>query len=142
MAIQYEKSCGAVVFTRLNGERRYVIIRSLEGYYGFPKGHMEAGETEEQTALREIWEEVGIRPWLYPEFREEIVYLLPQTQIRKQVVYFLAEFDGQTIKPQKEELRSAPLVTFQEAMDLLTHAQAQAILQAANDYLNAREERK
>jgi len=137
-----EKSCGAVVFTTIGGQRLYVLAQALGGHYGFPKGHMEPGETEEQTALREIWEEVGIRPLLYPEFREEIVYLLPQTQIRKQVVYFLAEFDGQTIKPQKEELRSAPLVTFQEAMDLLTHAQAQAILQAANDYLDAREERK
>ena len=45
-----ERSCGAVVFTRVNGEIRYVIIESIEGIFGFPKGHMEAGETEEETA--------------------------------------------------------------------------------------------
>ena len=59
-----EKSCGAVVFTREGGEVRYVIIQSLEGYYGFPKGHMEGSETEQETALREIREEVGLTPRL------------------------------------------------------------------------------
>lgn len=45
----YEKSCGAVVFTRINHEIRYVLVQQLEGFHGFPKGHMEEGETEEQT---------------------------------------------------------------------------------------------
>lgn len=59
--MRYEKSCGAVIYVEAEGARKYVIIRSPEGYYGFPKGHMEPGETEEQTALREIFEEVGLR---------------------------------------------------------------------------------
>ena len=65
-----EKSCGAVVFTSIGGQRLYVLAQALGGHYDFPKRHLERGETEEQTALREIWEEVGIRPLLYPEFRE------------------------------------------------------------------------
>ncbi len=44
----YEVSSGAVVFIREGGYLRYVIVRSLEGYYGFPKGHMEGAETEEE----------------------------------------------------------------------------------------------
>ena len=50
-----EKSCGAIVFTYENGIRKYVIIRETgiyQGYCGFPKGHMEAGETEQDTAIR------------------------------------------------------------------------------------------
>ena len=43
-----EKSCGAVVFIHENGMIQYVIIRSTEGYYGFPKGHMEHGESEKK----------------------------------------------------------------------------------------------
>lgn len=39
--MSYEISCGAVVFTRVEGEIKYVIIRSNEGWYGFPKGHTE-----------------------------------------------------------------------------------------------------
>lgn len=48
--MRLERSCGAVVFTRIGGEPRYVLVRSLEGVYGFPKGHMEPGETPEETA--------------------------------------------------------------------------------------------
>ena len=51
-----EKSCGAVVFTKENERIKYVLIRNLEGIYGFPKGHMEAGETEIETTLREVYE--------------------------------------------------------------------------------------
>ena len=33
--MKFEESCGAVVFTRCGAEIRYVLIRSLEGVYGF-----------------------------------------------------------------------------------------------------------
>lgn len=52
-----EISCGAVVFTKINGEIKYLLIQNLEGIYGFPKGHVEKEEKEKETALREIYEE-------------------------------------------------------------------------------------
>ena len=48
--MKLERSCGAVVFTRTEEEPMYVLVRSHKGHYGFPKGHMETGETEEETA--------------------------------------------------------------------------------------------
>ena len=72
--MKYEKSCGAVVFTRVDGEIRYLLIKSLTGTYGFPKGHVEAGETEIQTARREIFEEVGLSVELLSGFRREDKY--------------------------------------------------------------------
>ncbi len=86
-----EKSCGAVVFTRTEEGIRYVLVQSLEGKFGFPKGHMEKSETEEETALREIQEEVALVPVLIPGFRESTEHTLPGTQIQKQVVFFLGE---------------------------------------------------
>lgn len=50
--MKIEKSCGAVVFTREKGILQYVIIRSPEGFCGFPKGHTEGIESEQETALR------------------------------------------------------------------------------------------
>ena len=44
--MEHEKSCGAVVFTRSRGDLRYVLIQQKKGLWGFPKGHVEAGETE------------------------------------------------------------------------------------------------
>ena len=40
-----EKSCGAVIFKRINNTIKYVIIESINGVYGFPKGHVINGET-------------------------------------------------------------------------------------------------
>ena len=44
--MKHEKSCGAVVFTCIDGEIKYVLAQSLGGHFGFPKGHVEPGETE------------------------------------------------------------------------------------------------
>jgi bis(5'-nucleosidyl)-tetraphosphatase len=53
------KNLGAIVYTRINNVIKYVLVQQLEGFYGFPKGHIEQNETEVETALREIYEEVG-----------------------------------------------------------------------------------
>lgn len=136
--MQYEKSCGAVVFTRANGEIRYVLAQNLEGYYGFPKGHMEPGETETQTALREIREEVGLQPRLLDGFRTCDEHPIPaKPGVMKQVVYFLAEYENQEISFQKEELLSAPLVSFEEAMELFVFESSKRILKEARDFLNS-----
>ena len=134
--MQYEKSCGAVVFTRVNGEIRYVLAQNLEGYYGFPKGHMEAGETETETALREIREEVGLSPRLIDGFRTCDEHPIPSKPgVMKQVVYFLAEYENQTVSFQKEELLSAPLVPYEEAMKLFVFEGSKRILTEAHNFL-------
>ncbi len=69
-----ERSCGAVVFTRVNGEIRYVVVTEKEGAHSYPKGHMEGNETEEETASREVYEEIGLRPRFIPGFRQEDEY--------------------------------------------------------------------
>ena len=135
--MQYEKSCGAVVFTRVDGKLRYVLAQNLEGYYGFPKGHMEAGETEVETALREIREEVGLSPRLIDGFRTCDEHPIPKKPgVIKQVVYFLAEYEDQEIAFQKEELMSAPLVSYEEAMALFVFEGSKRILTEAHAFLN------
>lgn len=131
----YEKSCGAVIFTRVDGTIQYVLAQARKGHYGFPKGHMEPGETEKDTALREIYEEVGLRPTFIEGFREISEYRLPRTNIQKQVVFFLGEYRNQEIIHQKTELRDAVLVSFAEAMALLQHEDNRRILKSANIFL-------
>ena len=65
----YEKSCGAVVFTKVDDEIRYLLVSNKEGIYGFPKGHVEENETEQETAIREVYEETNLKIDLINEFR-------------------------------------------------------------------------
>ena len=135
----YEKSCGAVVFTRCNNEIQYLLIRNLTGVYGFPKGHVEQGETEEQTALREVFEEVGLSVKLLPSFRCEDEHPIPQKENTiKQIVYFLGEYCKQEFTYQKEELTDALLLDYETAMSLFQFESSKRILTEANDFLLGR----
>lgn len=137
--VPQERSCGAVVFTRESGEIRYVIIQNHDGIYGFPKGHSEGNETEEETALREIREETGLRPCLLPGFRWIDTYPLHEKPgVTKQVVYFAAEYSGQTPVPQESELSGIYLMPYREAWNALQFASARRILAGADRFLRSR----
>ena len=133
--MKYEKSCGAVVFTCVDSEIRYVLVQSRAGHFGFPKGHMEIGETEEETALREVFEEVRLRPLLLKNFREVSEYVLPSSHAQKQVVFFLGYYELQEIFLQEAELQQAVLVSYEEALVLLEHEDNRRILKNADLFL-------
>ena len=131
-----EKSCGAVVYTKANGTIKYLLVQSLEGFWGFPKGHMEEGETEEQTALREIKEEVGLNVTLHKGFRTTDEHGIPgKPGVMKQIVYFCAAYDQQPFTPLASELAGAALVTYEEALRLFQFESSKRILKEANDFL-------
>ena len=133
----YEKSCGAVIFTNMNNRIHYLLIKSLSGVYGFPKGHVENKETEEETALREIQEEVGIKATLISGFKTEDEYVLPRKKnVKKRVVYFLGYYQNQDIHYQKEEVSDAILVDYESAIQLLQFESSKRILIEANRFLS------
>lgn len=137
--MNYEYSCGAVVFQRIGGEPHYVLVRAKDqpvGCHGFPKGHMEAGETEEQTALREIFEEVGLRVRLLPGFRAVTEYALPcPPDTRKRVVFFLAEYEDQEPVVQETELAAVTIAPWPQALELTEHEDSKRILAEAHTFL-------
>lgn len=131
-----EKSCGTIPYTIKNGVVHYLLIKSGEsGSCSFPKGHVEQGENEEETALRETWEETSIQPMIKEGFRREISYPLWNGN-QKTVVYFLAEFQNQepTCNPGFEEYRYL-LLSFEKALSELTFDDAKQMLTAANAFL-------
>lgn len=137
--MSYEYSCGAVVFTRIGGEPHYLLVRAKnqpEGCHGFPKGHMEAGETEVETALREIYEETGIRVSFLEGFRAVTEYDLPDPpDTRKRVMFFLGEYADQQVHIQESELSSYTLAPFEQALELTEFADSKHILTDAHAFL-------
>ena len=132
----YEKSCGAVVFTKMDGEIKFLLISNLQGIYGFPKGHVEGKETETETALREVYEETNLRIKLIDGFRTTDEHLIPQKKDTiKQITYFLGVFENQNVIYQREELSGACLVSYEEAMELFQFESSRRILTDANEYL-------
>lgn len=133
-----EKSCGAVVFTREDKEIKFLIIKSPEGFYGFPKGHMEDNESETETALREIKEETGVDVNIIDGFRTTDSH--PHVRegrptVMKEMVYFLAEYHDQHFTPQDGEVTSISLMSYEEAMSAFQFESSKRILTEAHDYL-------
>ena len=126
----YEKSCGGVLYTMTHGGIRFVLIRNIVGEYGFPKGHIERGETEEQTALREICEETGIRAKIKDGFRDEIEIVI-KGGVVKTYVHFLAEYAGQEIRVGEYEIAHAELVSYEQALERLQFPESLALIERA-----------
>lgn len=111
-----EKSCGCIVFN--NGS--VLIEESLNGIYGFPKGHIEDGESEEECAYRETLEETGISVSIDSSNRFSIFYLVHEN-VPKEVVYFISSVSGSNpICIQEDEVKSASWVPINDVRDILT----------------------
>jgi bis(5'-nucleosidyl)-tetraphosphatase len=131
-----EKSCGAVIF-RMSGEAlEFLAVKSKEnGHWGFPKGHMEKGETEEETAMREVLEETGLSITLIDEFRAEVEYKLTDN-ILKKVVYFISKTSEHSVIIQQEEIEKYRWQSFVDMLDLLTFETDKKVLMKAKNFLS------
>lgn len=135
--MNWEKSCGAIVYTRRNGQCLFVIVQEMAGAYSFPKGHMEGTETEMETARREIFEEIGLQPTFLPGFRETDAYdLREKPGTRKQVVYFLAEFGEEPLSPRQGEIQRILLLPYDQALQCFEHESTRRVLTAAYEFLS------
>ena len=97
----YETSSGIIPFRRRAARVEYLLlhsalVRNPDAAWEFPKGSIEAGESEQEAALRELSEEAGIAPLeLLPDFRDRVHYVYRRggREIDKTVVFFLGEID-------------------------------------------------
>ncbi len=137
--MKHEKSCGALTFRTEDGARCVLVIRHRHGgHWAFPKGHVEPGETERETAARETLEETGVRVRFADGFRETTRYS-PARGVEKDVVYFVAEYDGGELRPQPEEVSEARFASADEAMALLTFDADKRLLALAEAFLAGKE---
>ena len=136
--MKYEKSCGAMIFMEKNEERQYLLVLNQKsakaGHWGFPKGHIEPGETEEETAHREILEETGLQVQLFSGFRK-VSHYSPRPGVDKEVVYFLAQPMGEEIKLQETEISAYRWCNAEEAVQLLSHDADVELLLRAEEFL-------
>lgn len=112
------KSCGVLPYRIVNGEREFLLVfECFSQCWSLPKGHMEAYETEEQTALRELFEEIGLTAELIPGKVATIEYPISLIA-RKQVVFYLGKVSG-TPKAREGEIERFQWVRQAELKDYL-----------------------
>lgn len=132
-----EKSCGAVVYRETDIGVEFLAVKSkASGDWGFPKGHVEEGESEEETAKREVLEETGLSIILHDDFRTTVGYTMPNG-ITKEVVYFIGKALEHTVRIQIEEIQEYRWLNFNDMFQLITFENTREVLMRASGSLNA-----
>ncbi len=131
--MQHEKSCGALVLRRDEDDGKLYILmirHKAGGHRSFPKGHMERGETEYMTAVREVYEETSVQIRIDIDFRETVHYH-PLPGVSKEVVYFLTETKQKNIRAREGEIAQVEWVPIDQAESSLTHENDRTVFRAA-----------
>lgn len=123
-----ELSAGGVVVRKMGSHREVLMIRDRFGKFSLPKGHVDPGETNEEAALREVYEETGIRAFIVPGHPSKVMkyrFFNDRGKVsRKTVFYFLMEPDPNypvETRPAEGEVRDAVWVPCQELDGLYTY---------------------
>lgn len=129
-----EKSCGAII---INETGKILLIKHNKGHWAFPKGHVEANETEIETALREIKEETNLEVEINQNIREITTYS-PKENVIKDVIYFVATNPTGNIKLQEEEVSEYAWLDLEESLNTITHDDDKRLLiNIYNQYKNS-----
>jgi len=135
-----EKSAGAVIFRKEGKSILFLLIQYGRGHWDFPRGLIEAEETPEITAKREIGEETGITDLVFlPNFKETIKFFFKfeGQNILKFVTYFLAQTSQKEVRLSYEH-QDFKWLDFKEALAQTTFKEAKKALTMVNEYLTKR----
>lgn len=142
MKTVHEFSFGIIpVFKNTNGEYLFCIIKRTTGHWSFLKGHKDDGESEEQTARREVCEEAGIKDIeLVPniKFKESYSFINDGFEHKKVVKYFLgicSLTDTHTDDRFKTEISEVRWLPFPEVQEQITFPESKKLAQEAHEYL-------
>lgn len=142
MQIVEEKSFGMIpVFKKSEGGFLFCVIERQGVDWSIPKGKPNAGESEEETARRELQEETGITEIeLVPDiaFHQKFDFEHEGIKYHKTVKYFLAFVSNINTKiPEefKKEVSDIKWLPFEEAKAIISYDNAKVILDQAWDYL-------
>ena len=130
-----EKSCGAIIYKYVDNELFILFLKHNLGHWAFAKGHVEDGETEQETAIREIKKETNLDVTINSDFRYVITYS-PYEGAIKDVVYFLATVNSDNIKAQQSEISEIKWFKYEDAISMITYDSDKKVLMEAIKYLN------
>jgi 8-oxo-dGTP pyrophosphatase MutT (NUDIX family) len=121
---EQERSAGGVV---VRGDEAIVIVPTRRGAQGqrvlaLPKGHVDPGETPDQTALREVREETGVDATLVEKLGEvRYFYQREGKRIFKRVTFYLFAYRGGSLDDHDDEVEEARWMPLEEAIEVLSY---------------------
>jgi len=131
--VALEQSIGAVIKYQPFAESEsseFLLLRNRRGFWGFPQGHKERGESEIQTLIREVLEETGIRDLEIQSYIGEIRYSYFKgdgMKSEKEVRFYFATTPTKQVKISHEHA-DFRWVTLSDALNMIDHAKLKLVL--------------
>ncbi len=140
------RSSGGVVFRRRNGrvEVALVLVESRKGrVWCLPKGLVEAGESPESAAVREVREETGLDGKVLEKIDDvRYFYCLKEgnrtVRVLKTVSFFLMEYTGGDTRDHDREVVDSRWFTLDDALESVAYGDERKILEMAKQLLEDR----
>src|SRR3954467_10488670 len=127
MSTELETSYGGVV---VRGDQLLVITPAGKRVTGLPKGGMEAGETPEQVAAREVREETGIQANVIEPLGDvRYTYRRDGRRVRKTVHFFLCKYVGGSTADHDHEVDNARWIALTSAREPPRHRGEGALIE-------------
>lgn len=142
--MKLEKSAGAVIFQIKDNEPLFLLLK-YPRYWGFAKGWIEQGESEEQAARREIEEETGLKDVkIIPRFKFEQKWMFKFNNelIKKQAVFFLAQVPNKAEVKISEEHEDFKWASYSDALKLCRIKNNKEMLTQAYNFILKSEQQK
>lgn len=135
----HEHSAGGVVLVPI-GRQTFVALISVQDnrILALPKGHLEEGEQSLETAIREVWEETGIRTRHIAPLGEISYWFYSRRQrarISKRVEFFLLEYLSGSPARHNDEVDGVQLVSLHKAASSVSYPGERDVLERAQAYL-------
>ncbi|MCH5321426.1 MAG: NUDIX domain-containing protein [Eubacterium sp.] len=131
----YETSCGAVIYRDIHGDTRFLLIKNKRSaHWGFPKGHVEKGETKYDAARREVLEETGLHLKIHLGFEGLSKYRI-KNSVDKVVSIFVGTTEDTITRIQEEEIDNYVWLPYQRALNRLKFENDRKILKQARKFL-------
>lgn len=110
--------------------------RTGDVLWALPKGHVEDGESKEETAVREIAEETGITGWVVrPLGSIDYWFVFDRLRIHKTVHHFLVRATGGALSTDDVEVDEVAWVPLDEVPDRLAYPNERELLTKHGDLL-------
>ena len=139
-------SAGGVVFKggkkkKASGVLWLIIQPSGTKRWQLPKGAKEKSETLKECAKREVKEETGIVAKVLTKVADErYEYIYDGNSIFQTVAFYLMSFVKDTNTFYKNEIEEVKMVSFENALDLLTYDNDKEVLQKARNHLRTNQD--
>ncbi len=132
---------GMVVYTNRKSKRMFLFLNRSEGWLDMPKGHIEKNETALDAAIRETFEESGLKanPDKFFKYATDYWYNENGEKTKKTITFFLSKVPGSSKVKVSWEHSGYEWLDFGNSMKRLKFDDQKKLIKAANEYIDKKE---